>query len=109
MVHTTDDHADIIGVSIPLDRSGEQCQLSLYDRVFGTVLEDVHMEGCLSRFWKLDDDGSYVIFFNSTTEGSCQVEGGGGDGDGDGTDERTVSEGGCSGMECMECVGWVYF
>jgi hypothetical protein len=40
----------------------------VYDRLAGVVLEDIRVEGCLSRFWKLDDDGSYVIFYNSTTE-----------------------------------------
>lgn len=49
------------------------CRLSLYDRLFGAVLEDVRVEGCLSRFWKLDDDGSYVIFFNSTCGGEQYV------------------------------------
>jgi hypothetical protein len=68
VVRTIDDHADIIGVSVPLDRSEDLGKMSVYDRLAGVVLEDIRVEGCLSRFWKLDDDGSYVIFYNSTTE-----------------------------------------
>lgn len=67
-MRTIDDHADILGVSMPLDRSGELGNQSLYNRLVGVVLDDIRVEGFLSRFWKLDDDGSYVIFFNSTTE-----------------------------------------
>ena len=73
-MRTIDDHADIVGVSIPLDRSGDLCNLSFYDRVFGAVLEEVRVEGCLSRFWKLDDDGSYVIFYNTMVDGTDVLE-----------------------------------
>ena len=69
VIRTIDDHADVVGVSVLLDRSEENDNLSLYKKCFlGSVLEDVRVEGCLSRFWKLDDDGSYVIFYNSIDE-----------------------------------------
>lgn len=75
MLRTLDDHADILGVSVPLDRSGEMCDRGLYDRLFGSAPEAVRVEGRLSRFWKLDDDGTYVIFFNSATIGPEDDEG----------------------------------
>lgn len=70
VVRTVDDHADILGVSIPLE--SEQC--SFYSRLFGKSLQNIRVKGCLSRFWKLDDDGTYVVFFNSAVDYECDAE-----------------------------------
>jgi hypothetical protein len=49
-----DDHADIIRVDVATN-----CR-----RSFGYWT--VHRSLCLSRFWKLDEDGIYLIALNST-------------------------------------------
>ncbi len=54
-----DDHADIIGVSVKTN-----CK-----KVFGDCNVDRNM--CLSRFWKLDDDGVYLITLTSV---ECTAE-----------------------------------
>ena len=56
VVKSWDDHADIVGIVVKSDcaptmRRGKQ-----------TVLRRL----CLSRFWKLDDDGIYLVTLNST-------------------------------------------
>lgn len=51
-----DDHADFIGVEIPFKTS----QLWEKDQVVTRKL-------CFSRFWQVDDDGVYLITYNSST------------------------------------------
>lgn len=56
LVEAVDDHVDIFGVCITLN-----------DQNFPYFNKKVTLVGCLTRFWFLDDDGSYMITLSSTT------------------------------------------
>ncbi len=48
-----DDHADIIEVEVT-------------NQVFSGKRKTVYRKICFNRFWRLDDDGVYLITYNST-------------------------------------------
>jgi hypothetical protein len=59
-----DDHADVLGVTLPIAMKSQKIP---FLKEFSFMFEDVTVYICLSRFWKLDDDGTYLITYNSTT------------------------------------------
>ena len=56
VVKSWDDHADIIGVT-----AKSECAVGRFG-----ARKTVTRRLCLSRFWKLDDDGIYLVTLNST-------------------------------------------
>lgn len=63
-LQTLDDHVDIVGVRIPITTTQLQ---SSYTRKHKSQLP-TEIAGCLTRFWKLDDDGSYLITYNTASD-----------------------------------------
>jgi len=57
VVHTFDDHSDIIHL----------CLCTQFISPTWTAPRDF----CLSRFWKLDDDGNYTVFWDSVNHKDC--------------------------------------
>lgn len=58
VVQQVDDHVDILGVCAPLSKDDSLCSMMESNKV---------LIGSLTRFWFLDDDGSYMITLSPAT------------------------------------------
>lgn len=63
LVQAVDDHVDTLGVCIILN-----------DSSFPYLDKKICLMGCLTRFWFLDDDGSYMITLSPTTHNDYPTE-----------------------------------
>lgn len=61
VVEQVDDHVDILGVCVPLSNNSSLCSMIESKKV---------LLGTFTRFWLLDDDGSYMITLSPATHAS---------------------------------------